>query len=108
MRIELPNDNWVEVRENLKGKDKTRVHALLRIKIKDGDQQQGQEIGADLQELMQDELLAGIITAWSYPTPIPSESGGADAVADLDIDEYNALHAATMDLMAKVSFKVPN
>jgi hypothetical protein len=106
MRVELPSGNWVEMRDNLKGRDRTAVHAALRITVKEG--QQGQEVGADLSDRMHDSLLANIITAWSLEAPIPAEQGGADAVADLDIDDYNELHLKTADLMKKVNFKAPN
>lgn len=106
MRIELPSGGWVETRDNLKGRDRTAVHAALRITVKEG--QQGQEVGADLSDRMHDALLVNIITGWSLEAPIPAEQGGVDAIGDLDIDDYNELHARTADLMKKVNFKVPN
>jgi len=106
MRVELPSGHWVELRDALKGRDRTAVHAALRFIVKDG--QQGQEVGADIGDRMHDALLVNVITAWSLEAPIPATQGGVDAIGDLDIDDYNELHAQTADLMKKVNFKVPN
>lgn len=105
MRIELPDENWVDIRDRLIGSDKIAVHSSLKIKIKDG---QEQEIGADVTDRMHDALLMSIIIAWSYPNPIPSMLGGIDAVGALDIDHYNELHEKTAELFKKVGFKAPN
>lgn len=105
MRVELPSGNWVEVREELKGRDRTATRSALKFLIKDKKEQ---EMGADVMDRMHDALLASIITSWSYPEPIPAEQGGADAVADLDIDDYSELHKQTQHLEKKVNFKNPN
>lgn len=104
MRVELPSGNWVEVRENLKGRDKTAVHTAIKVVIEDGKQ----ETNAAVVDMMQNALLASIITGWSFPAPIPAMEGGLDAVDDLDIDDHNELVDKTADLMKKVNFKVPN
>jgi hypothetical protein len=102
--IELPSGNWVEVRENLKGRDKTAVHTAIEFVIEDGTQ----KTNAGIVDLMQNALLASIITGWSFAVPIPADSGGPDAVGDLDIDDHNKLTEETADLMKKVNFRVPN
>lgn len=104
MRIELPPEHWVEVRESLKGRDRTAVHKVLQIEIQDGVQKSD----ASVVGLMQYALLASIITAWSFPEPIPALQGGSDAVAEMDIDHLDVLIEATADLLKKVSFKAPN
>lgn len=106
MRVELSSGGWVEVRDNLKGRDRTAAHAVLRFTVRDG--QQSQEVGADVSDLMHDALLANIILDWSFEAPVPSVAGGAAAVADLGIDDYNELHAGTADLFKKVTAKIPN
>lgn len=106
MRVELPNDHWVEVRDRLKGNDKVAVHEAVTFRV-GGDA--GQEVSAAVQDHMRDAFLARVITAWSYQEregwPIPaSNPGGAGILGELDLDEYNALVAATATLFAKVSF----
>jgi len=109
MRIELPSGNWVEVRENLKGKDKSAVQSVVRLFVTAGQEiQDKHELGGDLQFQMRDALLAGTITEWSFDQPIPAVEGGPEAVGELDIDDYNELHAQTEHLFKKVSSKVPN
>jgi hypothetical protein len=109
MRIELPSGNWVEVRENLKGKDKSAVQGVVRLFVTAGqDIQDKHELSGDLQYHMRDALLANVITEWSFDAPIPSVEGGPEAVEELDIDDYNELHAKTEHLFKKVSSKVPN
>lgn len=104
MRIELPNEHWVEVRENLKGRDKEAAHSAVTIVIEDGKQ----VTDAGVMDRMHNALLASVITAWSFPEPIPAEVGGAAAVADLDLEYHDVLVAKTAHLLKKVSFKVPN
>jgi len=109
MKVELPSGNWVELRDNLKGRDRTAVNAVLRIRVRTGEQQEReQEVGADVSDRMHDTLLANLITLWSFERPIPSSQGGADAVADLDIDDYHELHSRTEDLLQRVTAKSPN
>ena len=109
MRIELPQDggagNWVDIRDRLLGRDKTAVLRAITFTMGDG---KAQQMNAAVQVEMQNALLANIITAWSFDRPIPSVSGGVDAVEDLDIDDLNVLVEKTADLLKKVSFKVPN
>lgn len=108
MRIELANDNWVEVRDRILGSDRTAVQSVLKIRIKTSQEQSdAQETGADLMDRMHNALLNRVITAWSFPEPIPSAMAGA-SVEDLEIEYYSELHHKTADLMKKVNFKVPN
>jgi hypothetical protein len=104
MRFELASGAWVEVRDTLKGSDKTAVLSTLKIQVKDGA---AQEVGADISDRMHNALLNLIITSWSYPEPVPAAPGGR-GVEDLDLDDYNELHAKTADIMKRVNFKVPN
>jgi len=108
MRVELSSGSWVEVRDRLQGGDRTAVNTLVRITVKQGDDRIEQEVGGDLTDRMHDTLLANIITGWSYPEPIPSQGGGVDAVAALDLDDYLELHAKTDALLKRVTAKLPN
>lgn len=107
MRVELPSGGWVDVRENLKGKDKIAVHSVVKLKIKSG-QEQEQDTTAAVSDLMHYALLANVITAWWLDAPIPADGGGVDAVEDLDIDDLNALTDATEHLLKKVNRRSPN
>jgi hypothetical protein len=103
MRIELSNSQWIEVRENLKARDRMAAQNAISIEF---DEEGGRKMHAGIQDVMRNALLAQIITAWSYEgIPIPSIWGGADAILDnVDLDDYNTLSEAVQPLLEKVSF----
>jgi hypothetical protein len=107
MRVELPNDHWVEVRDRLKARDKVEVHRAVTFTI--GGSGGSQEVSAVIQDEMRQAFLAQIITSWSYTEregwPIPANNpGGSGILGELDLDEYNALSLGIEDLFQKVSF----
>jgi len=113
MRVELPNDQWVECRDELVAGDKRKTQEAVKFTVTDGQQQQ---VSAGVQNEMRVALLANIITAWSYAEtrgwPIPANNPGGVGILDLlPIDEYNALSDAVEPLLRKVGFggeRVPN
>lgn len=108
MRIELSSGSWVEIRDKLQGGDRLAVNTLIRLKIKEGEQRTEQEITVDLTDRMHDVLLTRLITAWSFPEPIPSQGGGDETMAALDIDDYLELHEKTEAIFKRVTAKRPN
>lgn len=109
MRVELPNEQWVEVRDKLKGKDKVAVHDAVTFTVGNRDRAEGQQVAASVQDKMREAFLAQVITSWSYAEtegwPIPANNpGGSSILGELDIDEYNALVTGTDELFQKVNF----
>jgi hypothetical protein len=113
MRIEMPSkqgdeNNWVEIRTDLKVKDRLAVQEVARVQIgEDG----GNSFSAMAMENdMRNALLGRIITAWSYPFPVPSENSfvAADVVlGELDLDDYAVLEAEVQPFMNKISGRRP-
>jgi hypothetical protein len=106
MRVELPNDHWVEVRDRLKARDKVEVHRAVVFHV---GGTQDQVVSAAVQDEMRQAFLAQTITSWSYTERegwlIPAANpGGAAILGELDLDEYNALVAGTQELFQKVNF----
>lgn len=110
MRVELPNDHWVEVRDKLKAGDKVAVHRAVTFNVGGTrDAGTGQEVSAAVQDDMRIAFLGKVITSWSYLDregwPIPENNpGGAQILHEMDIDEYNALSDGTEELFQKVNF----
>lgn len=109
VRVELPSENWVEYRDDLKANDKFAVQDAIVIELSDGETR---KVHGGTSNLMRNALLARIITAWSYPgIPIPSQNiAGVETIGDtLDIDDYNALSDSVETLLEKVAFtSAPN
>jgi hypothetical protein len=110
-RVELPSlrpgseteYNWVEYREQLKASDRFAVQDAVFIDSRDGSNRMSLGIANDIRNA----LLGRIITAWSFPTPVPAQVkdvAAADVVIGeaLDLDDYNALSEAVQPLVDKV------
>ncbi len=108
-RIELPSENWIEYRTDLKANDKFAVQDAMVFEYTDGE---ARRIHGGASNTMRNALLARIITAWSYEgIPVPSMNiAGVDTIGDtLDIDDYNFLAEAVSDLLDRVAFtSAPN
>lgn len=106
MKVDLSDGAWVEVRDKLKGKDKSAIHRVLTFEMEqDGTTR---AVSAGILMLMTNALLAQVITSWSFPEPIPSQCDNpSDALEELDIDDYNTLEEAVKPLLDKV-MKFPN
>lgn len=112
VRIEMPSkqgdeNNWVEIRTDLKVKDRLAVQEVARVQIKeDGNSFSAMAMEND----MRNALLGRIITAWSYPFPIPSQNGFAAAdviLGELDLDDYAELEKEVQQFMDKISGRRP-
>ena len=112
MRIEMPskdsegNPNWIDIREDLKVRDRLAVQEVATVQI--GESGNSMSMLA-MQNDMRNALLGRIITAWSYSFPIPSQNSfvAADvAIGEMDLDDYSVLEAAVQPLMDKISGRV--
>lgn len=89
MKVELPGGNWADIKpvEELKAKDKIAVERVVTFlqPSKEGDPI---PMHAGIAEDMQIAMLCKVITAWSFPFPLPAVP---EDIEDLDIVTYNAL-----------------
>lgn len=96
MRVELPGDNWAEIRpvEELKAGDKIAVERVVTfMQPADGGPV---PMHAGIAEDMQMAMLSRVITAWSLQPPPPVTP---EILSDLPIDVYNTLCEAIEDHM---------
>lgn len=109
-RIELPSmstdgetQNWVEIRDTLKASDRFEVQKVARLEMKE---EANLASFLEMENDMRNALLARIITAWSYPVPIPAQNSFSAAdriIGDLmDLDDYAVLEEAVEPLMDKI------
>lgn len=122
MKIDLPSENWVEVRDKLMAGDKFAVQDAITFNI--NSEGRAEAISGGMQNWMRNALLTQIITAWSFGEPIPNQHPqvtlamakspieGIHAAASvigtvLDIDDYNVVADHVEPLLEKVSF-APN
>ena len=111
--IELPSmanaeeHNWVDIRTDLKASDRFEVQKVARLEIK---QDMNLASYLEMENDMRNALLGRIITAWSYPVPIPSQNtfAAADRIIGetMDLDDYAVLEDAVAPLMDKISGRV--
>lgn len=103
MRVELPGDNWAELRglDELRAKDKVAIQRAIEfVPSAEGTPVQ---VNAGMQEDMQMALLKSVITSWSYgDMPVKREQ-----LEELPLAAYNALCEATTDHL-EVMRVVPN
>jgi hypothetical protein len=108
-RFELPSENWVEYRTDLKAGDKFAVQDAVILEYTEDDKRR---LRAGTTNVMRNALLTRIITAWSFQgIPVPSQNfAGVETIGEtLDIDDYNALAEAVAPLLDKVAFtSAPN
>jgi hypothetical protein len=101
VRVELPSGGWAEIRENLKGKDRVAAQNAVRLEL---DQDGVTTMAGAATERICEALLSRLITAWSFGIPPPAGNlNPADALEDLDLEDYNALIEAAMPLVEKVT-----
>jgi hypothetical protein len=105
-RIELPSKNWVEIREELKARDRFAVQDVASLEVAaEGGSSRASFLG--MQNDMRNTLLGRIITAWSYPVPVPSQNSfqAADVVIGdaMDLDDYACLAKEIEPLMDKIA-----
>lgn len=103
-RIELPSGAWIEYRDALKVRDRFAVQEVAKVDIRE----EGNSTSfLAMQNDMRNALLARIITAWSYPVPVPSLNSfqAADVIIgeQMDLEDYSALEEEIQPLMDKIA-----
>lgn len=109
MRVDLPNGQWVEVREKLGAGDRWAISSGYTVTYKDG----GTILPGNVGALQMKAFLASVITDWSFPgVPVPSQNmAGAEVLAHVfaeDLEGYTVLEEAVAPLFAKVVASRPN
>lgn len=112
MRVELVSKqadgtpNWVELADldDLMGEDLLVIRRAVRIKS--GPNGETEYSPREMEDDQANALLGRIITAWSFPTPIPSQNGVAAAdVAisrSMKIRDYAALLGKARALLKEI------
>ena len=102
MRIELTNDQWIEVREDIKGGDIFAVRKASKVPLGED----GRPAEMSFQGLEDDQLIAlayRVITGWSFQVPLPGSVTAAESVlSDLsgaDLRKFRAGMKPLMDLV---------
>lgn len=103
-RFELPSGAWVEYRDKLMSMDRFEVQDSVILEFRDG----GNRASLGMVNDQRNALLGRIITAWSFPDPVPSQVrdiAAADVVIGkvMDLDDYNALAAEVQPLLDKIT-----
>lgn len=99
MEVTLPSGATVTYRDKLNANDKFAVQAAIRLSL---DTATGlQESSGSLVNDMRNALLKQIITAWTFPYPLP-HMGVGNPLGELDLDDYNALSDEVEPLLEKV------
>lgn len=102
-KIDLPSGAWVEIREDLKARDRFAVQEVATLEVGEG---RNKAALYAMQNDMRNQLLGLIIIAWSYPVPVPSANSftAADVVIGdaMDLDDYAVLADEVEPLMDKI------
>jgi hypothetical protein len=106
-RVELPSKdssgkhNWVEYRDRLMAGDRFAVQDAVFMEV--GGEERRSKVALGMQNDLRNALLGRIITAWSFPAPIPSanSAAAADVVIGnaMDLEDYVTLEQAIEPLM---------
>jgi hypothetical protein len=102
MRIELANDQWIEVRDRIKGGDIFAVLDAGKVTLdEDGRAAEISYQGIDARQFR--ALAQRTITAWSFQVPLPSSVAAATSVIDdLDEDDYWELYRGLKPKLDKI------
>lgn len=104
MRVTLPNGDWAELRENVKGGDRKAFKGAIKFKV--NTEGGFQEIAGDLQECQRYAVLRRLITSWSltdYPIPLAEPPDIAEPVLErLDLDYLDPMLEAIEPLIEKI------
>ena len=109
MRIELVTEqpdgsgpHWIDVRDRIKGGDIFAVHEASEVPL-DAD---GRTTAISYQKLDDDQFAAlaqRVITAWSFPVPVPASVAAAKSViSDLEEDDYWKLYTELKPTLDKI------
>ena len=102
MRIELANDQWIEVRGEIKGGDIFAVRKASKVPLGED----GRPAEMSFQGMEDDQLIAlayRVITGWSFQVPLPGSVAAAESVlSDLsgpDLKKFRAEMKPLLDLV---------
>jgi hypothetical protein len=102
MRIDLTNDQWIEVREEIKGGDIFAVRKASKVPLGED----GRPAEMSFQGLEDDQLIAlafRVITGWSFQVPLPGSVAAAESVlSDLsgpDLKKFRTGMKPLLDLV---------
>jgi hypothetical protein len=102
-KIDLPSGAWVEIREDLKARDRFEVQSVAMLEVGEG---RNKAALYEMQNDMRNALLGRIITSWSYGVPVPSANSfaAADVIIGeaMDLDDYAVLADEVEPLMDKI------
>jgi hypothetical protein len=114
MRIELASigpdgtPNWIETRDKIKGGDIFAVHEANEVPI-DEDGRTSAVSFLKLEDAQFAALAQRVITAWSFPVPLPGSAAAAKSViSDLEEDDFWKLHAALKPMLDKIKAGGPS
>jgi hypothetical protein len=106
-RVELPSTtpdgthNWIDLRDQLMAADRFAVQDSVFMEV--GGEDRRSKVALGMQNDLRNALLGRIITAWSFPAPIPADNSFAAADVAignvLSIEDYAALEKAVEPLM---------
>lgn len=102
MRIDLANDQWIDVRDTIKGGDIFAVHEANEVELGED----GRPAKISFQKADDDALIAlaqRMITGWSFQVPLPGSFEQAKGVlSDLegaDLKKFRAEMKPLLDLV---------
>src|SRR5215475_4483259 len=102
MRVELANDQWIDVREAIKGGDIFAVHEANVVPLNDD----GRAAAISFQKAEDDALIAlaqRVITGWSFQVPLPQTFGQMKGVlSDFSGPDLKKFRAEMRPLLALV------
>ena len=102
MRIELANEQYIEVREEIKGGDIFAVRKASKVPLGED----GRPSEMSFQGLEDDQLIAlahRVVTGWSFQVPLPKSVEGMEAVlsdfSGPDLKKFRAGMKPLLDLV---------
>jgi hypothetical protein len=103
VRVELHDENWAELRDNLTGGDRRRAKAAIEITI-GGDE--SRRFTAELEDRINYALLRQLIVSWSFPQTLPRNAASVEVadqiLDDMDLGDIEALAAAIKPMYDRV------
>ena len=99
MRIELANDQWIDVRDEIKGGDIIAVRKASKVPLGED----GRPSEMSFQGLEDDQLIAlahRVVTAWSFQVPLPKSVEQMEAVlSDLSGADFKRFRVGMKPLL---------
>jgi hypothetical protein len=106
MRITLPDNQWVDVKDvtELRAGDRRAVNAATEVKVVGQGADKTAALPGDSDDNMRYALLGRIIVGWNLQWPIPSQSVNGPVVLDnLTFGQLDALYDGIQEHMQVVT-----